>query len=802
MPILDHLAATIGSAVRSYQIAVSGGANIADKSARRPAFLDTVAQAEKWKGGDLGEKDAAYKRALQNSWVYTAINYKASEMAANHLYVAQADDSLDEDAQPVPNHPFTRLLRRPNPLMGRGYMWRYTHWWLDLSGNSYWFLAPDEYGNLAEIWPLPANAVNPFPGDKERLVDYYEYTVNGILFKIPAEYICHFRYPNPYDYFRGLSPLVASLLPSDSDSAMAFWNGAFFGQENVMPSAVISLSSGDPASPIDPADVEAVKEQLVSEHSASARKTIVTNAYNMAVNVLGWSAKDMDFLAGRAFTRDEIFNVYGIPGGLLDKNATEANSTTADNVFKEKTLWPLLTGIYADAITAQVIQPWYSPNEQAMFNDIRPVNNSLILQEAAASIQDMTRQERRARFWNLPPLGDERDKEIPGAVPPQVGNSQFGGIVGSAGDPYPGAPVTMPNPMNAIPDLSKHALSVEALADLRRWRDVAVKSLKSGKPLPEFKSAAIPAELADNIRVDLKSAQNADEARELFSLWMSGEASTKASPFSTNIHDDPYAPIKRAAESELQTELEQYFAELAERIAEQEALATLPARADEGRKHLPGQHDQADHAGKGGSTDDKTIGFSFLSGDTRLASTAEARKVGESPDGWAKHEHKFKNQYLKRFNLEDDVERTFGFWGGPEPSFNAHLKGKRENVIAMSKAWAKEHNQQGMALLFPNLEGAGGKLKWDFGKELSDDEMDSFFKNLDDLNKDFGDEYNDYFGVTMKNSRNIEYWFKDDKQRSNAYTVINMAINKTKLPAGYDKEDGFDFVLLRQGMDY
>ena len=499
-------------------------------------------------------------------------------MAANHLYVAQANDSLDEDTQPIPNHPFTRLLRRPNPLMGRGYLWRYTHWWLDLSGNSYWFLAPDEYGNLAEIWPLPANAVNPFPGNKDRLVDYYEYSVNGIMFPIPAEYICHFRYPNPYDYFRGLSPLVAGLLPADSDSAMAFWNGAFFGQENVMPSAVISLSSGDPAAPLDPADVEAVKEQLVSEHSATARKTIVTNAYDMAVNVLGWSAKDMDFLAGRAFTRDEILNIYGIPGGLLDKNATEANSTTADNVFKEKTLWPLLTGIYADAITAQVIQPWYAPDQQAMFRDVRPINNALILQEAAASIQDMTRQERRARFWNLPPLGDARDQEIPGATPQMgaVGNNGGVGQV-SPGDPYPGAPVTMPNPLMAAPISAR---SVEYLADLRRWKDAAIKSISKGHAAKtDFSSTAIPAEMREQIASELQDVKTAEDVRDVFRVWMSGEASTKASPFSPanlggvgqSTRDDPYAPIKRAAESELQTELEQYFAELADRIKEQVA---------------------------------------------------------------------------------------------------------------------------------------------------------------------------------------------------------------------------------------
>ena len=559
MPILDALATTIGSAVRAYQTALHG-----EVKTRRPAFLNDMAQAEKWKGGDLGEKDAAYRRSLQNSWIYTAINYKANELASGRLYVAKSLGGLDDDTTPLPAHPFTRLLNRPNPLMGRGFLWQYTHWWQDLAGQSFWFLAPDEYGYLGEIWPLPANLVNPFPGDNERMVDYYEYTPNGRMWRIPAEYICHFRYPNPYDYYRGLSPLIAALLPADADSAMAHWNGAFFGSQNVMPSAVVNVSSGVPGQTLDPQDVEAIKEQLTSgEYAATQRRTVVASAYDMAVSVLGWSAKDMDFLAGREFTKEEILNIYGIPAGLLDKNATEANATVADNVFKEKTLWPLMTNVYADSITAQILDRWYAPGIMAMFKDIRPVNKAQLIQEASASLPDLTRAERRARFWNLKPLGDERDKEIPGAAQPA---------------PYP--PVQdvpeLSNPQNAVPPAARSlVLSQAALSDLRRWKEVAAKSLKNGKRPPEFVSQTIPVSVSDGLRADLLQARTADDARQIFQRWTSGEASTKAAPFptgqpsNTRSGDDPYQPVKQASAQELEIALNLYFGELAQRIAEQ-----------------------------------------------------------------------------------------------------------------------------------------------------------------------------------------------------------------------------------------
>lgn len=204
-------------------------------------------------------------------------------------------------------------------------------------------------------------------------------------------------------------------------------------------------------------------------------------------------------------------------------------------------------------------------------------------------------------------------------------------------------------------------------------------------------------------------------------------------------------------------------------------------------------------AGQGGK---KTIGFSFLSGDSRLTTTAQARKLGEAPGGWSKYEKIFRDKYLERFRLEDDVERTIGFWGGPEPSFNAHIRGAKTNVIEMAKAWGKDYNQQGVALLFPNPKGGGGKLLWDFGRKLSDTEWDIFFKNLDDINKEFGEQFNDYFGATVKGMSNIEYWYGSKEQRKNAFVIFRMSIEKSKLPASFSRKHGFDFLLLEQGKDY
>lgn len=509
MPILDYLASTVGSAVRAFEQARSGGTQ--HGPARRPIFLNHVAQEGRWKGGTyLPEQDAAAQRAMKNSWVYMVIQRKAMEKSAARLYIVDNPSGLPEAGTVVPGHDLLRILRNPNPHMDGQFMSIFMDWWLDLLGNTYLFLALDEQGRLAELWPLPANKVNPIPGDRERFIDYYEYQANGTVFQIPAEYIYHEMYPNPYDLFRGLSPLVAGMLAADSDSAMAYWNGTFFGQQNVMPSAIISLSSGTPGVPIDPSDIEALKAELTNDYAAISRKTAIVGAESMEAAILGWNAKDMDFLAGRAFTKDEIIQILGGFPGMFDKNATEANATVADNMFKEKTIWPAL-GLRAGRITSHILRRYYGKSHEARYEDIRPINRQVNIQESTASADVLTVDERRKRFWKADPLPDGRGAQL------QTELLAAGGL--PAWNPTQPTGMLTRNPV--LPGSQNAVLpAARSLVDeLKAWRWRSLKSLSDGRPLTlEFKSAVIPDELNAAILDGLEAVLDEGEVKEVFAL--------------------------------------------------------------------------------------------------------------------------------------------------------------------------------------------------------------------------------------------------------------------------------------------
>jgi len=505
--ILERAAAGLGGMVGAFEKARA----LQVSSPNRPNFLSDWAGNERWKGGDIGEREAAQRRALQNSWFLGASLRKAEEVsaAAAEGYSVYLNAS-GKDPVTIQNHPWEMVMRRPNPVMGQAFLWRFTQMWLDLDGNTYWFICPDRSGKPAEVWPLPSNCVNVVPGDKDRFVDYYEFSSGGVIWRINSEYVCHFQVPNPFDIFRGLSSLTAGMLPVDSDNAMSYWNGALFGENNVMPSVVINLSSGNPDAPIDEADLRAFKSQLQTEYQAWMRKTAVTSTYKMEVNPVGWSQKDADFLNGRQFSKEEIFFILGVPAGLYDKNATEANATVAKAQLKE-VIWSELV-LLAEQLNAQVVTPFYGSSFESKFEDIRLANRQLELQEAVQAERVLTVDEIRQRYYGAPALPDGRGKLTTLELSSGMGAAEAE-PAGSSEQPM----------LDSEPSMAP-LLPEAARADLKRWREREIRAAKSKKSLVEpFVSSAIPRKLMENILDGLELAQTVDDVKAVFSLPDSGK---------------------------------------------------------------------------------------------------------------------------------------------------------------------------------------------------------------------------------------------------------------------------------------
>lgn len=413
------------------------------KRRKRPSFITAWADAGRYSGYQY-PLFGVQERAIQNSWLYTGLQIISREIVSAEFQVVEYHGP-DEQPTQIPNHPLERILRHPNPFFGRAYLWWYTTWWLYLHGNAYWFVLLNDKGQPAEIWPLPARDVEPYPPDQfstqyeqeevesQSFIEYYEYTVQGKVYRIPAKYIVHFQFPNPFDPFRGLSPLSAAVLPVDSDLAMSQWNAKFFGKDNTMPNAIINLSTGDPNILIDKSDVEELREDLRSDYRAFDRKTAITSVYKIETELLGYNPRDLDFIQGRELAQKEIFNILGVPTGILDAANSQiifGNTTMAERMLKGS-IWGVLT-LMAEQISVELVHPYYGRKYDAKFEDIRPTNRDAQLNEVNAAGTFLTIDEIRKDYFQKDELPNKRGEYLSSDQPPQPptepdfrGNGEF-----------------------------------------------------------------------------------------------------------------------------------------------------------------------------------------------------------------------------------------------------------------------------------------------------------------------------------------------------------------------------------------
>jgi HK97 family phage portal protein len=418
-----------------------------------------------WRSGTETDKGRA-ATAIQSGWVYSDIKVIAHWMSAAELIVKQ---QTTDGLQDIENQPLEVMWKRPNPWMSPSFVVQYWAWQLLLFGEAYLYFAP-QGNDLAEVWPVPSLTVEPV-GTADEFISSYHLRFHAGEKPIPMDrrYICYSNFPNPTgDIRRGLSPLASAFGAIDSDLKQATWNRNFFGKRNAMPSAIVTVP------PSTPQDFERTRQELYDWYGGGRREIAVTQGGGLDFKVLGLAHRDMDFLAGRAFSRDEIDRVYGFPAGYWDKGSTEANATHAKATVIENAVWPNLVMLAQD-LTSQIVAPWWGPDMSVEFADIRPANVELQLKQTESRSAYWTIAELRAADGK-PPLGDERDNLV--AIELRRPAASLGLTMPTT--PEPTAGKSLADPRLAI------------RAELGKWQRKAAARLRAGKAVGDFDSDVIP----------------------------------------------------------------------------------------------------------------------------------------------------------------------------------------------------------------------------------------------------------------------------------------------------------------------
>lgn len=458
--------------------------------------------------------------ALSVSWIYSAIDLIAGECAATGFRVMEVKPN--EKAVDIPNHPFEERLKEPNEFMTKTFLLRYTIYWLEMSRlGAFWYLAPDKQtGELAEIWPINPNQMTVVPSTTQ-FVDYFIYTPKKSSnkgYRINPKYVAWFRYPDPFDYWASLPPLLAALLPAEIELGIQNSQNKFYSESRGIPLSLVSL---DPD--LGDADFESARADIRDDWSNGATIAIA-RAGDIDVKSLGFTQRDLEILGNQNITRDKIDSIFfGYP--IRSDSAFDGDGIKeADRLVKEKKIFPLLT-LVAEEVTKNVIRRFYDRGLVGEFDDVRTADRALNIQEDSLNSRWRTVDEMRTKD-GLPPLDNT---EFPGmgqllvwlATNPSFvatkyglnnrvdgGNIETPPDVGNLNESL--APEAMANNL-----VNSQAEKLAVITELKQWKTVAKRAFRD-KEHRGFTCIVIPSELKDRIDNELLGIKSEKAIDDLF----------------------------------------------------------------------------------------------------------------------------------------------------------------------------------------------------------------------------------------------------------------------------------------------
>jgi HK97 family phage portal protein len=257
----------------------------------------------------------AYQQVV---WVYRAINALA-EQVSNIPF--RFSTTTSEGEQLITTGPLVDFYSRPHPHINRFQYWELRVIWLMLRGEC--FRIPIFDGSLGErVLPRLRAVLILDPSRFQHIVQdnqlmgwrYIDYSRNSPLSSqvfLPEE-VWHEKLPNPFDFWRGMSPLAVAATAAGTDHAASLFMKGIM-ENNGDGGTVIRT-----AEQLDPEQ----REQLLG--ALRERKRRVGTADRP---VLLWggaevvtpklASSDLQFLENRKFSTTEICAAFGVPEEII-----------------------------------------------------------------------------------------------------------------------------------------------------------------------------------------------------------------------------------------------------------------------------------------------------------------------------------------------------------------------------------------------------------------------------------------------------------------------------------------------------
>lgn len=230
--------------------------------------------------------------------------------------------AMGTDVQEVIDHPILDLLNKCNAYHNHLDLSELTQIYLDLTGNSFWYMQKNLHGIPEQLYLLPSQNVYP-----ERDENYF---IKGWYFGQGAEQkyynldeVIHFKYANPRDpYGEGISPLRGAWQRRVIGSKeLAYLDNMLTNQAR--PDGILAIKDS-----VGAFEAERLAKEWTTRFSTHGEGGLLVTDGTMNYQPINYAPKDLAELQLYQVIRNTISNCFHIPPEIWELG--ESNRATAD----------------------------------------------------------------------------------------------------------------------------------------------------------------------------------------------------------------------------------------------------------------------------------------------------------------------------------------------------------------------------------------------------------------------------------------------------------------------------------------
>jgi HK97 family phage portal protein len=283
----------------------------------------------------LGNRWASYSEIYRKQlWVRVCVDKRAMLLARLPLKVYERDELNRPE---VPEHPYARLLNRPNNRHSAFFFWQWMQSTYDIYGDAFAGKIRDSGGRPYMLAPMHPTSMRPVEEKDGRTIwdfDNGKVRITGI----PDEDLLHLRTYNPDSFTLGLSKLESLRATLENEDAALRAQSSFW-RNGARPGVVLS----HPNQISKPAADRLKLSWTAATSGADKFGATVVLEEGMKPEILQLTAEEAQYIDSRKLNREEVVAGYDLPPPavhILDR-ATFSNITEQLRSIYRDTMAPI-----------------------------------------------------------------------------------------------------------------------------------------------------------------------------------------------------------------------------------------------------------------------------------------------------------------------------------------------------------------------------------------------------------------------------------------------------------------------------